>query len=266
MPPVSWLPRKELGVIGDDLDSQAFTSPSADVDGFELAALYPLQHGLSRHTEPQPRLEHRQVAGRCVLDEASPQLIGHANTPGSARGQLLADDNAGDEPAVQRGGRDPEDFSRFLDGDQFAIGGRGRRGTARDAAVSAQATHLVRGETLAAGGASLLVNLSNDGWYRGHGGAEQHFAHVVFRAVETRLPLVRSTSTGISAIVDARGEVLDQLGAGRSGTLEGVVPGGPGSPSLYVRLGDSFALSCGAIWLAAALWALAGGKFVSSTR
>jgi len=45
-------------MVGDDLDSQAFASPAADVDGVELAALYTLQHGLPGDAEPQPSLEH----------------------------------------------------------------------------------------------------------------------------------------------------------------------------------------------------------------
>ena len=53
-------------------------------------------------------------------------------------------------------------------------------------------------EVLSVDGATLLVNLSNDGWYRGRGGARQHLAQAVFRAVETGLPLIRATTTGIS--------------------------------------------------------------------
>jgi hypothetical protein len=45
-------------MIGNDLDSQTFASPPADVDGFELAALYTLQHGLPGDAEPEPRFEH----------------------------------------------------------------------------------------------------------------------------------------------------------------------------------------------------------------
>ena len=157
MPPDSWLTGKELGMVGDDLDSQAFASPSADVDGFELATLDTLQDSLSRHAEPQPGLEHRHEAGRRFLDKASPQLVGHANAPGRARGELLADDDPGGEPAVQRGRRYSEHLGRFLDRDQLAVRRRGRRDTARDAAIPAQAAHLVGGETLAARGASPLA-------------------------------------------------------------------------------------------------------------
>jgi hypothetical protein len=46
--PHSWRVVKELRMRGDDLDSQAFSSSAADVDGFELAALYTLRETPSR--------------------------------------------------------------------------------------------------------------------------------------------------------------------------------------------------------------------------
>src|SRR5439155_22088274 len=61
LPPNSWRVVKELWMVGDDLDSQAFSSAAEDVDGFELAALYTLQHRLPGDAEPQPRFEHRQI-------------------------------------------------------------------------------------------------------------------------------------------------------------------------------------------------------------
>ena len=103
-------------MVGHDLDSQAFSLPAANVERVELAALYTLQHRLPRHAQAQPRFEHRQVAGRSLFDEARAQLVGHADTPGGAGSELLADDDAGGEPAVQRGRRHPEDPGGFLEG------------------------------------------------------------------------------------------------------------------------------------------------------
>src|SRR5713101_8101288 len=100
LPPDSWRVMEEIWMFGDHLDSQAFSAPAADVDGFELAALYTLQHRLPGDSEPQPRVEHRQIVWRGVFDEARPQLVGHADAPRRAWGELLADDDAGGEPAV----------------------------------------------------------------------------------------------------------------------------------------------------------------------
>ena len=57
------------------------------------------------------------------------------------------------------------------------------------------------------GGAQLLVNITNDGWFLQTAGAEQHLANAIFRAVENRRPLVRCANTGATCSIDARGHV-----------------------------------------------------------
>jgi apolipoprotein N-acyltransferase len=54
-------------------------------------------------------------------------------------------------------------------------------------------------------GAQLLVNLTNDGWFRHSAGAEQHLANAIFRAVENRRPLVRCSNTGVTGLVTVSG-------------------------------------------------------------
>jgi apolipoprotein N-acyltransferase len=66
--------------------------------------------------------------------------------------------------------------------------------------------HLARRH--AAAGATLLAVLSNDGWYAGSAAPVQLAADAVFRAVETRLPLVRVANDGPSLLVDAAGRVV----------------------------------------------------------
>ena len=102
-------------------------------------------------------------------------------------------------------------------------------------------------------GATVLVNIANDGWLDsiGDGASRQHFAMSIFRAVETRRYLVRSATTGISGIVDPYGRVVAALDTRVAGTLVGgVVPSTVITP--YVRYGDVFATGCvGAVlgWL-----------------
>ncbi|TMB44630.1 MAG: apolipoprotein N-acyltransferase [Deltaproteobacteria bacterium] len=96
-----------------------------------------------------------------------------------------------------------------------------------------------------AAGASLLVNISNDGWLDGGYGAasRQHFAMAVFRAVETRRYLVRAATTGVSGIVDPFGRVVETVAPGAVGAVTGVVAA-RGELTPYVRFGDAFALLC----------------------
>ena len=56
-------------------------------------------------------------------------------------------------------------------------------------------------------GVDLLVNLTNDAWYGVSSGPYQHLAFYSFRAVETRKNLLRSTNTGITAVIDSSGRV-----------------------------------------------------------
>ena len=60
----------------------------------------------------------------------------------------------------------------------------------------------------AAGGAELLVNVTNDAWYGTTSAPHQHLAMAAFRAIENRRYLVRAANTGITAVVDPRGRVI----------------------------------------------------------
>ena len=93
-------------------------------------------------------------------------------------------------------------------------------------------------------GADGLVNLSNDGWLRGRGGVEQYLAMVTFRAIETRRPVLRSTSNGISAMIGIDGSLIASLGRNESGVLRAELPASPEGITLYTRIGDAFAIAC----------------------
>ncbi|WP_420145377.1 apolipoprotein N-acyltransferase, partial [Sphingobium sp.] len=83
---------------------------------------------------------------------------------------------------------------------------------------------------------AFLFNPSNDEWF-GSWGPVQHLAQARLRALEEGLPIIRSTPTGVSAIVDARGHVLHALGLNRAGFLDsGLPPALP--PTLFARLGN----------------------------
>jgi len=61
---------------------------------------------------------------------------------------------------------------------------------------------------LAAQGANILVNISNDAWFKGSPEPDAHLNHAVLRAVEQGLTMVRATNTGITSVIDARGRMV----------------------------------------------------------
>jgi apolipoprotein N-acyltransferase len=84
-------------------------------------------------------------------------------------------------------------------------------------------------------GASVLVTITNDGWYGDTAAPRQHFRAARFRAAENRRPLVRAALTGISAFVSPRGRVERRLAVGETGVLTGEVAPGSGLTP-YTRL------------------------------
>lgn len=90
----------------------------------------------------------------------------------------------------------------------------------------------------------LLLNVTNDGWFGAYAGPHQHFAQARLRSIEEGLPLIRAANTGISAVVDAYGRVLDELPVGVEGVLDGKLPAGI-SPTFFARFGN---LPTFAIW------------------
>lgn len=81
-----------------------------------------------------------------------------------------------------------------------------------------------------------LLNLTNDGWFGQTTGPYQHFAQARLRAIEQGLPLIRVANTGVSAIVDPYGRVLQSLPLGVEGVIDGLLPK-PAASTIYARFG-----------------------------
>ncbi|WP_428548832.1 apolipoprotein N-acyltransferase [Profundibacter sp.] len=82
-----------------------------------------------------------------------------------------------------------------------------------------------------------LLQITNDAWFGNLTGPQQHLAQARFRAIEQGLPMVRAANTGISAVIDARGQITAKLGLGVAGYLYAPLPHGL-PPTLYSRTGD----------------------------
>lgn len=98
-------------------------------------------------------------------------------------------------------------------------------------------------------GAELLVNVTNDAWYGQTSAPYQHLAMAAFRAVENRRYMVRAANTGITAVVDPWGRVLEPTPLFAQAVLVRDVPL-VSEMSFYARHGDVFARACAAIALA----------------
>jgi apolipoprotein N-acyltransferase len=100
------------------------------------------------------------------------------------------------------------------------------------------------------GGANLLANVTNDGWFLRSAGSRQHLANAVFRCVETRLPMVRAANTGVTCFINEFGRItqifVDEHG---SQFIDGALTGEVSIPTervltFYVRYGELFAECC----------------------
>lgn len=99
-----------------------------------------------------------------------------------------------------------------------------------------------------------LFNPSNDGWF-GAWGPPQHLAQARLRAIEEGLPVLRATTNGISAVIDADGIVRQWVPRLKADRLDGLVP--PAHvPTLFARLGNMLPLAFAAVLLVLSLLVL----------
>lgn len=84
---------------------------------------------------------------------------------------------------------------------------------------------------------AFLIQITNDAWFGKGAGPLQHLAQARMRAIEQGLPLARAANTGVSAMIDARGQVTASLPLNTSGFVDARLPA-PRAPTLYSRTGD----------------------------
>ena len=77
-----------------------------------------------------------------------------------------------------------------------------------------------------------MLNISNDAWFGLTSGPHQHLALARLRAIEEGMPIVRSTSTGISAVLDGFGRTVGAMGLNKRGILDLPLPVALEEPSI----------------------------------
>jgi apolipoprotein N-acyltransferase len=97
----------------------------------------------------------------------------------------------------------------------------------------------------------FIFNPSNDAWF-GHWGPPQHLAQARLRAAEEGLPVIRSTPTGISALIDPYGRVVHSLPWREAGVIDAALPA-PLGPTLFARLGNLLSVALGLLLLVSAI-------------
>lgn len=86
-------------------------------------------------------------------------------------------------------------------------------------------------------GANIGIVITNDGWWGNTPGYHQHLSYSSLRAIETRRYIARSANTGISAIINTKGEITQQLGWWKRGFIKGQVVTN-NKITFYVKAGD----------------------------
>ena len=88
-------------------------------------------------------------------------------------------------------------------------------------------------------GANFLAIMTNDSWWGVSQGHKQLLAYARLRAIETRREIARAANSGISAHIDARGEILSQTSYGQKTALTANIKLYQ-EESIYVKIGDVF--------------------------
>ena len=92
-------------------------------------------------------------------------------------------------------------------------------------------------------GANILVNITNDAWYGESSAPFQVLAMAAMRSVETKVPMVRTANTGISALIEPSGRITNRTPLFKRGTEIVDVSFRP-VRTVYTMVGDLFAELC----------------------
>jgi apolipoprotein N-acyltransferase len=72
-------------------------------------------------------------------------------------------------------------------------------------------------------GAESICSITNDGWWGNTPGYKQHLSFCCLRAIELRRDIARSANTGISCLINQRGDITNNIGYGKTGCIRTIV-------------------------------------------
>lgn len=85
-----------------------------------------------------------------------------------------------------------------------------------------------------------LLNVTNDAWFGRSAGPYQHYQIARVRAIERGLPLVRAANTGISAVIDPYGRIVEALPLDTVGVIDARLPKAIPGRTVYSIMGNGF--------------------------
>lgn len=83
-----------------------------------------------------------------------------------------------------------------------------------------------------------IANITTDAWYQNSSGPYQHLTITRFRAIEQGIPLARAATTGISAMIDSFGRILDKLPYDQEGVIDTNIPQYQKNITIYTKYGN----------------------------
>lgn len=93
----------------------------------------------------------------------------------------------------------------------------------------------------------FLLMQANDIWSMHSVGIYHHFGFARVRSIEEGLPIIRAANTGISAVIDSNGRILQTIGIGKTAVLDSLLPTAA-KPTLYSQTGDILLLGFAAFY------------------
>ena len=86
-------------------------------------------------------------------------------------------------------------------------------------------------------GANILTIITNDGWWGNTNGHKQHLLMAKLRSIETRHWVARSANTGISAVIDPYGKIIEERKWDEAATIKFYIPTAT-TKTWYTQYGD----------------------------